>query len=281
MSTDLVARYLACPTCHDVITLHDEAIACTSASCAWRGEWRGRVAITVHGAGPSFFDDKVEVMQAGHSEKGQSAVFQAAQMRLFAESIRPGSVVLDVGCGPKAPYERRVNCTVIGVDMSLDSLRANEDVDLRVYASAAELPLARNSIDTVVCVYSVHHFVGATVAQNERLVQVAFREFARVLKPDGELFVFDVSPWLPFAVAQNRSWNFAKRAMRSKLDMFFWRENALAEMGSRCLPTGSVLQVRHFDSPWWSTFAPVFALPKLRVPRILYPFDIKMYRWKL
>jgi SAM-dependent methyltransferase len=281
MSTDLAAHYLVCPTCHGAITLHDDAIACTSPNCTWRGEWRGGVAITVHGAGPSFFDDKVEVMQAGHSEERQSAVFQAAQMGLFAESIRPGSVVLDVGCGPKAPYERRVDCTVIGVDMSLDSLRANEDVDLRVYASAAALPLALGSVDTVVCVYSVHHFVGATVAQNERLVRAAFREFARVLKPDGELFVFDVSPWFPFAAAQGRSWNLAKRTLRGKLDMFFWRENALADMAARCLPTGSVMEVRHFDTPWWSTFAPIFALPRLRVPRFFYPFDINMYRWKL
>jgi ubiquinone/menaquinone biosynthesis C-methylase UbiE len=281
MSTELVTRHLVCPKCYGALRLQREEIACAAPACGWRGEWKGDVAIVVRGAGRSFFDDKVAVMQAGHSEERQSSVFQTAQMRIFADAIRPGSIVLDVGCGPKAPYERRVDCTVIGVDMSLDSLRANADVDLRVYGSAAELPIRARSVDTVVCVYSVHHFVATTVAESESLVQAAFREFARVLKPDGELFVFDVSPWHPFAVMQGKAWNLAKRMLRGKLDMFFWRDQALTEMVGTCLPSGTALEIQSFDTPWWSTFAPVFALPKLRVPRLLYPFDINMYRWKL
>ncbi len=281
MDTDLVAKHLACPKCHASLTRSRETLACTAGECGWTGTWKDDVAIAVSGAAPSFFDDKVEIMQAVHDDADGTRVFQDAQMRRFEETLRAGSVVLDVGCGPKAPYKRRRDCTIIGVDMSLASLRANEDVDLRVYASAAELPLADRSVDTVLCAYSVHHFVGTTVEENERLVNAAFREFGRVLAPGGELFVCEVAPWRPFQAAQRTLWNGAKRVLGGSLDMFFWGKEALSEAGERGLPRGTVLSFERFDAPWTSTFSPIFALPRLRIPRALYPFDMVVYRWRV
>lgn len=67
-------------------------------------------------------------------------------------------------------------------------------MDLRIHGSATALPLADRSIDAIVCFYSIHHMVGATVAQNRALVNAAFQEFGRVLKLHGELFVFELAP---------------------------------------------------------------------------------------
>ena len=105
----------------------------------------------------------------------------------------PSSVVLDVGCGPALPYRRDPRWFVIGLERSFESLRRNADVDLRVHGTATALPLADRSIDAIVCFYSIHHMVGATVTQNRALVNAAFQEFGRVLKLHGEL---SCSSWL-------------------------------------------------------------------------------------
>ena len=78
--------------------------------------------------------------------------------------------------------------------------------------------------------------------------------------------------------AQRMAWNRVRSNLDDKLDMFFWRGSALERLA------GPILQARDYSTQSFKvspllTFPPVFSLPNLRVPRFMYPFDIKMYKW--
>jgi len=114
--------------------------------------------------------------------------------------------VLDVGTGPgQLPLElanRRQDVRVIGIDPSSDMVRhatnritAAELAD-RVQAreaSAEELPFADGSFDAVVSTLSAHHWAD---------VGAAITEQARVVRPGGALWVFDLRGKSPATVPQ-------------------------------------------------------------------------------
>src|SRR5205823_2050150 len=117
-----------------------------------------------------------------------------------------------------------------------------------------------------------------TIAENRRTAVQAFREFGRVIKPGGELLVFEVSPWRPVWLTERLLWNAAKKLIGPKLDMFFYSSQAYEALGRAALP-GTSYSLESFRASKLSTFPPVFSLPWLRVPRLLYPFDVNLYRW--
>ena len=275
-----IERYLVCPRCHNAVAVRGHDIMCSVPACGWHGVIAEDIAVmTGEGRQPSYFDDKTGTMRHGFGGAGTSSMFYARQGRMVSEGLAPGALVVDVGCGPLMPYTRGRDQFIIGVDLSWQSLRENDGLDLRVYGSGAGLPLADRSVDTVVAMYAIHHFAGNSIAENERIVRAAFSEFGRVLKPGGELLVFENSPRWPFNWLQLLLWNLAKRLLGPKLDMFFWSARSLLRIAASTLPHGSAVQIERFDAPWWTTFPPVFALPFLRVPRFVYPFDVRLYRW--
>ena len=99
--------------------------------------------------------------------------------------IRPGVLVLDIGCGPgdftKAFSD--AGAIVTGVDFAPVMIRVARErfpgIDFKV-ADAESLPFIDSSFDVVVGAYVVHHLARP---------EVAFREIHRVLSPGGR-FVF-------------------------------------------------------------------------------------------
>jgi ubiquinone/menaquinone biosynthesis C-methylase UbiE len=219
-------------------------------------------------------------MQRGNAGEGVRCLCYWHQEEFLAQKLPPGAVVLDVGCGPALPYKRRSDYFLIGLDPSYQSIRANQDVDLRIYGSATSLPLPNESVDAVLCFYSIHHMVGQSLRANREIVTGAFGEFGRVLKSGGELFLFEVNPWFPFWLAETLVWNRARRAMGSKLDMYFWSGSSLAELGRKTLGNAHFQRVP-FQAPMLSTFPPVFSMPWLQWPRFLYPFDANLFHWRI
>ena len=251
-----------------------------AAGSPFRGRLEKGVAVMLENVPVSFFDDKFAVMQQGHNEKGGEWQFAYAQQIALLESrLARGGTVLDVGAGPALPYTKPANAFVIGLEYSLPSIAANRQVDLRVCASAAELPLADASVDLIVCFYSIHHMIGGTVAETEQFIARILGEFARVIKPGGEVLIFEMAPAGPFGWIERMVWPAAKRVLGPKLDMFFWPVPALSRLAARLAP-GRALEVRSFDASPWLTFPPVFSLPWLRLPRFLYPLKPVVYRWK-
>lgn len=269
-------RHLACPKCHADFSPEGGALRCTA--CDFVGRMDNGVVVIGNPAIPSYFDRIYPIMQASNHAPGTWELFYSRQAAAVENCLQPGQLVIDVGCGPEIVY-RKNGAFVVGVDASFASIRENRAADIRVFGSAAEMPLKEQSADVVVCFYSVHHMTGRTAAENHGIVNRVFREFARVLKARGTLMIFDVSPRWPFDVLEYAGWNLARRFLGSSLDMYFWKERDLRALGAAYLPRAS-FELRRFGGSVLTTFPPIFSKPAFRLPRFLYPFDINLYRWQ-
>jgi SAM-dependent methyltransferase len=105
----------------------------------------------------------------------------------FAEEVRDRGLVADLGCGPGhvAGYLHEQGVQILGVDLSGQMIRwalqLNPGIEFRVGdIRALELPDA--SLAGIVAFYSVIHLDRSELG-------VAFREFRRVLAPDGVLLL--------------------------------------------------------------------------------------------
>ncbi len=276
-----LALVLACPRCHGPIEVGPTRVACKVEPCGYAGRVDDNVLLFADPGTESFFDERTDAMDYVVNDAGTRALFYEAQGEAARRHLAGAPVILDVGCGGVLQYPRPSGSRVIGLDLSIQLLRENKDLDVALYGSAAELPVADRSVDRVVCFYAVHHFVGASVAANRSLVERAFSEFGRVLRPGGELLVFDLSPWWPVWRAQCVAWNGARRLLGSRLDMFFWRAGALEELAERRLGRKAQLTWEVFRGSPLTVIPAGVGLAWLRVPRALYPFKICLYRWRV
>jgi demethylmenaquinone methyltransferase/2-methoxy-6-polyprenyl-1,4-benzoquinol methylase len=113
---------------------------------------------------------------------------------------RPGAIVLDLasGTGDFARMLRAHNIVSISVDLSYGMLHASRDGINRVQCDGSVLPLADESVDGIVCGYSLRNFVD---------LDVLFHELMRVVKPRGKFVAVDVSvPTNRLLRAGNRLW---------------------------------------------------------------------------
>lgn len=273
-----IEGHLACPRCHAPVTVRAGEIRCSRSGCGFTGAIADGIALMRGQRDESFFDDKHEVMEHGSAEPGVRRCCYAEQATVIESAIPAGAVVVDVGCGPALPYRRTKPWTLIGVDLSYESLRANTEVDIRVYGSAADLPLADRSADAIVSLYAIHHFGGQTRRENESRVARGFAEFGRVLKPGGSLFIFELSPWWPVWQAQCAGWNLVRKLMPS-MDIFFWREPTLMNVAATHLGRPAMRRRMRFHTPALTLIAPVFACPAVKIPRFLFPFHVNLYHW--
>ncbi|MFJ4439607.1 class I SAM-dependent methyltransferase [Streptomyces sp. NPDC088923] len=121
------------------------------------------------------------------------ALWERGVLRVFAESLAPGAVVGDLGCGAGrvAGYVRGLGVRVVGVDLSPGMLRVAAR-DHRGVAFVAgdmtRLPIATGVLGGALAWYS-------TVHSSDEQVDSMAAEFARVLAPGGVLCVaFKVGP---------------------------------------------------------------------------------------
>jgi ubiquinone/menaquinone biosynthesis C-methylase UbiE len=275
-AANLLQSYLACPACRAGIRVAERQWSCVS--CGSTGEIRDGVFLAKPLETAHYFDDMHQLMQEGNQTPAIREMCYAQQSHILSSMIRPGDVVVDIGCGPVIHFEKPADCILIGVDPSFDSIRANAKLDIRVFGSAAALPLRAASVDRISLFYSIHHMIGQTVAENRDNVTAALRECGRVMRPGGTLAVFDMSPWWPVWQAQKLTWNKARKVLTDKLDMFFWRDSVLRGLADSAFP-GRKVETETFSISPFLVFPPVFSLPGLKLPRFLYPFDINMYKW--
>ncbi len=276
-----LAQVLACPRCHGSLDISPAQLACRAGSCGFTGRVDNGVLLFAEPGAESFFDERTDVMDRIVSDPGTRAVFYEAQGEAARRYLAGAPMILDVGCGGTLQYPRPAGSCVIGIDLSTRLLRQNKDVDAALYGSATNLPVADQAVDRVVCFYAVHHFVGTSVADNRAVVERAFAEFGRVLRPGGELLVFDLSPWWPVWCTQRLAWNAARRLLGTRLDMFFWRASALEHLAAQRLGRPARFEREIFRSAPLTGLPAGVALPWLKVPRVLYPFEICLYRWQM
>jgi len=207
---------LDCPQCHKENIFNNEDNTCNE--CGFTGIVNGQVFSTLTSSN-SYFDDLHPVMVENNEKDTVYKLCYERQNAKIEKIVKPGMVVLDVGCGPDVGYNLPEGAYLIGVEPSLPSLISNKKVDLHLHSSATNLPLKENSVDVVMCFYSVHHMIGKTKAETIKNVESAFKEFSRIIKPGGNILIFEVNPWWPFFQMEKLGWNTAKKILKSKCDL--------------------------------------------------------------
>lgn len=132
--------------------------------------------------------DQIAQLYLDHvgNEMEQMSVDRAG-LQLFVEMVGPEARTIDAGCGPGhiAAFLDSCGLSVLGVDISPAMIELAEasfpGIEFRV-GRLADLPSSDSSVEAVVSRHSVIH------TEPERLGEV-FSEFARVLLPDGVLFL--------------------------------------------------------------------------------------------
>lgn len=101
-------------------------------------------------------------------------------------------ILVDIGCGSRGLLGRKgdrlasLQANSLGIDIDREALANNGDVAHRVCASCYSLPLESHSVDLIVCRWMLEHI--------EAPVEV-MREFARILKKGGGLYIKTTNLW--------------------------------------------------------------------------------------
>lgn len=122
---------------------------------------------------------------------------------LAVAGVGPGTVVLDVGCGPGTTAEAAAAAGAVAVALDYSAAHATDAAGrpgvVAVRADGTRLPVADRSVDVVVCECVLSTFVDKPAA---------VVELARVLRPGGRLVLSDVtvSGPLPEPLASAIGW---------------------------------------------------------------------------
>jgi SAM-dependent methyltransferase len=97
--------------------------------------------------------------------------------------LAPGSVVVDVGCGPgrELGFLRQQGVRAVGVDRSRGQLRTG-GLDGVVQADMRALPLRTGAADALWCQAALLHIPRASV-------EAVLAEFGRIVRPGGRLYL--------------------------------------------------------------------------------------------
>ena len=284
--TPALETLLVCPKCLGALARREDAFVCLGGWCGFRGVIADGIITMVptteaEMTARSVFDDQFPVMMHSSDAPGSQAAFYAQQAVALRGLLSGARTVLDIGCGPQLQYDRPPGALLIGIDLSYESLRNNRQVDLRLFGSATSLPLPADSVDAVVCSYALHHMVGQTIDENHRLLRRTLSECIRVLRPGGTLVVFEVTPWWPVWALQRLAWTVLRGRRTEFLGVFFWRRRELEIAARWYMPVGTRFTYRAIRVSPFLVFPFAFTLPRLRLPRLLYPFEIAVYSWRM
>jgi ubiquinone/menaquinone biosynthesis C-methylase UbiE len=179
--------------------------------------------------------------EAGGEEGVMAPVylFHAAHV---CEIVKPGDRVLDLGCGPgnQLGLIARLNPDVqfIGIDLSAEMLvlaeknlavRGARNVELRRGDITCLEGIAGTSIDAVISTVVLHHL------PDEAALFRCFAEVARVLKPNGGLYLVDFGHLKTEAAIRGFAYQHANRqpelftldylnSLRAAFEVESWRE---------------------------------------------------------
>ena len=112
----------------------------------------------------------------------------ATRTRLAREHVRPGTTVIDIGCGrdfPAAAWLSGLGAEVHGLDLEGPASSAPPGVQVRA-GSVYEMPYGDATFDMAICSHVLEHL------QHPRK---AMAEIGRVLKPGGRFIFLTPSAW--------------------------------------------------------------------------------------
>ena len=124
-----------------------------------------------------------EIAQHWHHTRGKRKVYWQV-VKAFLESLPPGSLIADVGCGDGKYFGVGHNIVSIGCDRSSNLLKVSRDPSNATFCcDAVEVPLVSNRFDAALCIAVLHH-----LGSVERRVAV-ITEIVRLLQPGGRALI--------------------------------------------------------------------------------------------
>ncbi|MDB9822860.1 class I SAM-dependent methyltransferase [Deltaproteobacteria bacterium] len=147
----------------------------------------------------------------------------------ISDKIRPGSVILDVGCGPTCATQLFSSGLKIFLDPLMNSYRMTYKMTLpegdKISGTAEKIPLKDNSADVVFCVNALDHMISPGAALNE---------MRRTLKQDGffilGLFIHPgsiaiarrfIERYLPVFREDAHPYSYTRKSIRELLKEYF------------------------------------------------------------
>jgi SAM-dependent methyltransferase len=168
--------------------------------------------------------------------------------------------VLDAGCGTGVNIVRLHGkvARIFGMDYAAASVQrcrrklqeyGIHNAHIQV-ASVTAVPLASQSVDKVLCLSVLHYL-------DDEEVERALREFARVLRPGGEmiLHVKNLSSlyWTSLRLAKKMKALFRKRGLSEHVRSFGWYEKKLESLGFSVVECDSFNLLVIDMAPQWAT----------------------------
>ncbi len=195
---------------------------------------------------------------------------------LIRAALRPQSAVLDVGCGRGGVLEQLGEAVAfpVGVDPDLASLRAHRLPNLpRAVARAEALPFPAASFDLLLCSWLFEH-----LAAPER----TFREFMRVLKPEGRLIFLTPNATSLVAILNRllrplQSYLVPRLYGRAEADTFavYYRANTAQRLARLAERAGGALdQLQRVPDPSYLAFTPWLFRLSCRLAQITPPVHL-------
>ena len=114
------------------------------------------------------------------------SVYETEQQFIDLRSVHFSEIILDVGGGGEGVITRHSGSHVVVIDIRKDELEEIPDSGLRIVMDARELGFLDNSFTTITCFFSL-------MFMSESTKNGALKELYRVLKPDGVLWIWDVT----------------------------------------------------------------------------------------
>ncbi|XP_043263037.1 alkylated DNA repair protein alkB homolog 8 [Colletes gigas] len=143
----------------------------------------------------TFIDDKTargiensyvhEVYENISSHFDETRHNQWPNVSKFLQSLNPGDILLDIGCGNGKYLHEHEHIFKIGCDRSQNLMKICRNKNFEVFLSdCLYLPYKNNSLDAVISIAVIHH-----LSTHERRKQ-AISELARVLRPNGKCLIY-------------------------------------------------------------------------------------------
>ena len=119
---------------------------------------------------------------AYHFDKTRIQIWKSVDE--FIKSIKPNSLVIDVGAGNGKNAELRKDCKFVCTDISQEMVNICLKKGLEAtVADVTKMPYQDNTFDYVICIAVIHHL--STVERRQQ----AIKELMRIVKPNGKIFV--------------------------------------------------------------------------------------------
>lgn len=180
---------------------------------------------------------------------------------LIVSHLQPGMKLLDIGCGRTFPMARKWSATgaeVHGLDPVIDYGSLPPEVQ-GVRGGAEDIPYPDETFDLI---------ISCAVLEHLEQPEGAFREFSRLLKPNGRVILLTPSKYdyvsLIARLVPNRfhGWLVKNTEGRAEMDTFptFYRANSRRQITSLAKGTGlSLEQFQYLDqSPYGLKFNSFF-----------------------